>query len=371
MAAMTLPPGFRFHPTDDELVGYYLKRKVDGLKIELEVIPVIDLYKFEPWELPDKSFLPRRDLEWFFFCPRDRKYPNGSRTNRATGTGYWKATGKDRKIVCESSVYGLRKTLVFYRGRAPGGERTDWVMHEYRLCEDLSQGSSNFLGAFALCRIVKRNEHVQKIGDLQAESRAKINLSSTLSDSNSKRHFSSPENDSSLVTDQFSRSNVSTPTNFPQELGQEIELQPASIDFVQGGCWGQHDVLHTPKRPALNEVIYESLDTHELPNSAELLSPLNPSQSSSINLTVDTYLINDFHGNEYLSSFPSPTHCLDMYSSIEDLSDHSIEWDTLKYPTTFSSGAETWNPVATPMICRQASEGEEANLWFLEDSMVF
>ena len=49
---MTLPPGFRFHPTDDELVGYYLKRKVDDLKIELDVIPVIDLYKSEPWELP-------------------------------------------------------------------------------------------------------------------------------------------------------------------------------------------------------------------------------------------------------------------------------------------------------------------------------
>jgi hypothetical protein len=52
MDSMTLPPGIRFHPTDDELVGYYLKRKVDNLKIELEVIPVIDLYKSEPWELP-------------------------------------------------------------------------------------------------------------------------------------------------------------------------------------------------------------------------------------------------------------------------------------------------------------------------------
>lgn len=48
----SLPPGFRFHPTDEELVGYYLKRKVEGLEIELEVIPVVDLYKFDPWELP-------------------------------------------------------------------------------------------------------------------------------------------------------------------------------------------------------------------------------------------------------------------------------------------------------------------------------
>lgn len=62
MNAMLLPPGFRFHPTDEELVGYYLKRKVDGLKIELEVIPVIDLCKFDPWELPGNIF----SLLYFF-----------------------------------------------------------------------------------------------------------------------------------------------------------------------------------------------------------------------------------------------------------------------------------------------------------------
>jgi hypothetical protein len=91
--------------------------------------------------------------------PRDRKYPNGSRTNRATTTGYWKATGKDRKVSCDGgAVCGVRKTLVFYKGRAPGGERTDWVMHEYRLCQDLLHGASNFLVAYALCRVSKRTE---------------------------------------------------------------------------------------------------------------------------------------------------------------------------------------------------------------------
>lgn len=52
MGETSLPPGFRFHPTDEELVGYYLKRKVEGLEIELDVIPIIDFYKFDPWELP-------------------------------------------------------------------------------------------------------------------------------------------------------------------------------------------------------------------------------------------------------------------------------------------------------------------------------
>ncbi|KAG0477522.1 hypothetical protein HPP92_014363 [Vanilla planifolia] len=129
---LALPPGFRFHPTDEEIITHYLSPKVLNQGFSARAMGEVDLNKCEPWDLPSKAKMGEK--EWYFFCQRDRKYPTGMRTNRATESGYWKATGKDKEIYRgRGMLVGMKKTLVFYKGRAPKGEKTNWVMHEFRL----------------------------------------------------------------------------------------------------------------------------------------------------------------------------------------------------------------------------------------------
>ncbi|KAI3766859.1 hypothetical protein L2E82_16934 [Cichorium intybus] len=128
---MDMPPGFRFHPTDEELITHYLSNKVVDCTFFAKAIGEVDMNRIEPWELPRMAKMGEK--EWYFFCVRDKKYPTGLRTNRATAAGYWKATGKDKEILRGRLLVGMKKTLVFYMGRAPKGEKTNWVIHEFRL----------------------------------------------------------------------------------------------------------------------------------------------------------------------------------------------------------------------------------------------
>ncbi|KAM0947244.1 putative transcription factor NAM family [Dioscorea sansibarensis] len=146
-------PGFRFHPTEEELIEFYLRRKVEGKRFNVELITFLDLYRYDPWELPALAAIGEK--EWYFYVPRDRKYRNGDRPNRVTTSGYWKATGADRMIRAESSrPIGLKKTLVFYSGKAPKGIRSSWIMNEYRLPPNVTDQYQK--AEISLCRVYKR-----------------------------------------------------------------------------------------------------------------------------------------------------------------------------------------------------------------------
>ncbi|XP_078157403.1 NAC transcription factor NAM-B2-like [Carex rostrata] len=185
---LQLPPGFRFHPTDEELVVHYLKRKVASAPLPVSIIAEIDLYKFDPWELPGKAAFGEQ--EWYFFSPRDRKYPNGARPNRAATSGYWKATGTDKPILATGGAHkvGVKKALVFYRGKPPKGTKTNWIMHEFRLVDSPSisalrsqngepsakKNNSLRLDDWVLCRIYKKSNKCPSHDNLSSLQRVMV-----------------------------------------------------------------------------------------------------------------------------------------------------------------------------------------------------
>ncbi|CAL5064705.1 unnamed protein product [Urochloa decumbens] len=178
---LNLPPGFRFHPSDEEIITFYLTPKVLQSGFTCIAIGDVNLNRTEPWDLPDKA--KTGETEWYFFCQKDRKYPTGMRANRATEAGYWKATGKDKEIYRATPgvplpvLVGMKKTLVFYKGRAPRGEKTNWVMHEFRLEHSgklpspTSSSNSNITmesscaskDEWVVCRVFHKNTGIKKM----------------------------------------------------------------------------------------------------------------------------------------------------------------------------------------------------------------
>ncbi|KAL3645970.1 hypothetical protein CASFOL_011150 [Castilleja foliolosa] len=107
-----LPPGFYFHPTDEELVVHYLMKKVAAAPLPVDIIAEVDLYKFNPWEFPENAVYG--DGEWYFFTLRCEKIIlSGDGTQRL----------------------GVKKTMAFYERKWPVGVKSDWSMHEYRLAD--------------------------------------------------------------------------------------------------------------------------------------------------------------------------------------------------------------------------------------------
>ncbi|XP_020272709.1 protein FEZ-like [Asparagus officinalis] len=233
-----LLPGFRFHPTDEELVGFYLKRKVQQKPLAIELIRQLDIYKFDPWDLP--SLAPTTgEKEWYFFCPRDRKYKNSSRPNRVTVAGFWKATGTDRPIYSSEGTrcIGLKKSLVFYRGRASRGTKTDWMMHEYRLPTKVQpfDKSMHPNDSWAICRIFKKSATMaqRELNHSMAHLFHITENSATLSNIPNAQGTRPPEFFPVLDFTSFS---PSTHLNFSPEEINDVKRASTNVNFGRPGA---------------------------------------------------------------------------------------------------------------------------------------
>ncbi|XP_022936585.1 NAC domain-containing protein 96-like [Cucurbita moschata] len=127
--ASPFPTGFGFRPTEEELITYYLKNKNVGKEYLVRFIKEIDLYKFDPEQLPDKSYFPSSNFEWFFFRA------NTANNKRTTATGGWRSTGDPRRIKARETneVIATCHIYVFHRGKGGNAIKTNWVIHEYKL----------------------------------------------------------------------------------------------------------------------------------------------------------------------------------------------------------------------------------------------
>ncbi|KAI3830120.1 hypothetical protein L1987_04254 [Smallanthus sonchifolius] len=162
-------PGFRFYPTEEELITFYLKHKIQGTHELLQdinrVIPQLHVYDFYPWDLPQQAGerCQGDPEQWFFFIARQEKEARGGRPSRLTSSGYWKATGSPGIVYSLSNrAIGVKRTMVFYNGRAPTGTKTKWKMNEYKAFQEESSSNTNqkpkLMEELSLCRVyVKSN----------------------------------------------------------------------------------------------------------------------------------------------------------------------------------------------------------------------
>ncbi|TXG68433.1 hypothetical protein EZV62_003368 [Acer yangbiense] len=109
---MRLPPGFRFQPTDEELVFQYLKCKIFSCPLPATVIPHINICRYDPWDLPAGNMEQER-------------------------------------------------------GKPPHESRTDWIMHEYRLVNvsRTTPSNSNLMENWVICRIFLKKRSMREYGD--------------------------------------------------------------------------------------------------------------------------------------------------------------------------------------------------------------
>ncbi|XP_071693803.1 NAC domain-containing protein 76-like isoform X1 [Rutidosis leptorrhynchoides] len=240
-----VPPGFRFHPTDEELVGYYLRKKIASQRIDLDVIRDIDLYRIEPWDLIERCRIGYEEQnEWYFFSHKDKKYPTGTRTNRATMAGFWKATGRDKAVYEKLRLIGMRKTLVFYRGRAPNGQKTDWIMHEYRL--ESEENSPPQEEGWVVCRAFKK----RSTGQTKNSERWEPNF------------FYDESSRVSLTMDSTDYINSTQPPSsvFSQNFMCKQELEAAEdLNFVHCDQFVQLPHLESPSLPLIKNRSSKSL----------------------------------------------------------------------------------------------------------------
>nr|AUZ96450.1 NAC domain class transcription factor [Malus domestica] len=152
---LSMPVGFRFRPTEEELIDHYLLMKLEGKDyLVSDVIREINICNHEPRDLPGFSLLKSDDQEWYFFSTYKKNSRN--QTERATKEGFWKITGAQKPVKTQDNrtIIGKKRILTFYRGTVRNSQRTNWGMHEYYIPQTNPNANQR---DFVLCYVKKKS----------------------------------------------------------------------------------------------------------------------------------------------------------------------------------------------------------------------
>ncbi|KAL0344169.1 UNVERIFIED_CONTAM: NAC domain-containing protein 83 [Sesamum angustifolium] len=155
-----LPIGFRFHPTDQELLLHYLKRKLYSLPLPPSLIPDhFDVFHSNPWDLPGEEILLLQN--------KDEFYDQCSLIS--SDCGYWKSSAKDKQVMAPpptatnpNLLIGIKKSFLFYHGKTSPLLKTQWFLHQFCLVASftppylLPQKLMMQVGDWVVCRMYQR-----------------------------------------------------------------------------------------------------------------------------------------------------------------------------------------------------------------------
>ncbi|KAJ8620623.1 hypothetical protein MRB53_029152 [Persea americana] len=156
-----LPPGFRFKPSDLELIKDYLLPKVLGEQLPSDAVIEGEVYG-------DNAQLPEGNDsvgEQYFFVKR-KKNQKGTKTIRLAGDGYWKVTGNKKKIHEKRRNHICTKRSLVFKGKSNSRRKKNLLMDEYSLTRSMIQNNSE---DWVLCRIKRSNRSTEKSNSQEEE----------------------------------------------------------------------------------------------------------------------------------------------------------------------------------------------------------
>ncbi|KAL4581510.1 hypothetical protein LXL04_006032 [Taraxacum kok-saghyz] len=157
-----MPIGYRFRPTDEEIIIHYLRPKVFSfpLPAATAILHSHRLFLHHPSRLPGDPKEKR-----YFFCKTSLHRPFSN------PAGYWKPIMNSYKFIlapgCNHPI-GFKKCFVFYEICDHRRSRTPWILHQFRLLYPLAVKT----GEWTVCSIhmSKKHKNFQQIHKKEEES---------------------------------------------------------------------------------------------------------------------------------------------------------------------------------------------------------